>query len=65
MKIREYLSESNMRIDKAWKDFEKVAKAELGRDWDGTVTGDMIYGNLLSDKAKKLYRKYFDLLGGK
>ena len=47
------------KTKKLWSRFERVAKREMGASFTGHVTGDMLYGGKLSDKAVKRYRKYF------
>lgn len=62
--IDKYLMEGKISADakKAWDEFEKIAKKELGSNWDGGIKGEHIYGGKLSKKAVELYKKYFNLL---
>ena len=57
-----YLKEEKYPFDKAWDEFEKVAKKELGPKWDGSVRGAHLFGGGLSKKAVDLYWKYFKLI---
>ena len=63
-RLKKYLTErtTSAEAKKAWNEFEKVARSELGKDWDGGVKGEHIWGGKLSKKAVALYKKYFNLL---
>ena len=59
MKFRQYLDEVK-GYTKEWEKFEKAAKREIGQNWNGSVTGDIL--NQLSPRTKELYKKYFSSL---
>ena len=75
MKLKQYLNEYDHRslkpktaplkntvkgYTKEWEKFEKAAKREIGKNWNGSVTGDILAQ--LSPRTKELYKKYFSSL---
>jgi hypothetical protein len=49
-------------MTKEWEAFENKVKEEVGLQWDGHVTGDMLYGGKISPQAVALYWRFFSSL---